>query len=203
MGSYYESLDRVVFFGLSTLVILLIVGTASGSDGVTLFQDDFNTKEPYWDFQEWGTGTATVSDGILFLDLTDESKVGEGSLALVWEGEADYTYRPLHPWLYVSMEMKIRFSDDNKLVSDIGGGVRWWGLLSEWAFAKNELKFLSFSPEAGPLYGFGVVTSTGQSSGYAYMGNITGIDVTEWHTYTIHWEHDNATFLVDLSLIHI
>ena len=183
---------------------LLVMG--ADSDEVTLFREDFDTKDPYWFWWVSGTGSGTVRDGYAFLNITDESVMESSSRAGI--SPVDYDRIPTKPtplpdaerWLYVSVETRLRWSDDNKLESDAGGGLRAWGLAEEFVWPLNKLMFISWSPEAGPeSAGFEIASNVNDSS--TLREPITGIDMTEWHTYTITWEEGNAAFLVDGEVV--
>jgi hypothetical protein len=95
------------------------------------------------------------------------------------------------------LEVRLRCSDDNKLESDIGGGSRGWGF-----YGKSErLWFSSSSPDSDPQYvGF---WASCQTEGGPLRGVPISVDIDEWHTYTIIWEPDNATFLVDGEIVAV
>jgi hypothetical protein len=103
--------------------------------------------------------------------------------------------------LYAGLEIRLRCSDDNKLNSSVGGGFRSWGFsASGWFDGIGDLWFESYSPDSdSPLPGFWA-TSTYVSDEDAITSvrkPIVGIDMTEWHTYTILWGEGDATFLID------
>jgi hypothetical protein len=82
------------------------------------------------------------------------------------------------------------------LNSDIGGGRRIWGLGHRIPPRGDSLAFGSLSPESDPPFmGFWAICSA--NNRVTLTQSLTTIDITEWHTYTILWEQDNATFLVD------
>jgi hypothetical protein len=156
----------------------------------TLLRDDFGNPDAsrdIWLMSEDGTGTVTFRDGYNFINMTDQTKAGE------------FTDVNIHtpgntPYRYAGMEIRLRCSDDNRLVSSVGGGWRGWGFI-DWA-GQSGLDFSSASPESGEENsGFRARSVTG---GYTRLWKpITDIDITQWHTYTILWEPDNGTFLVD------
>ena len=163
---------------------------------ITIFRDDFNDQDINWVWTRVeGTGTIMVSDGYVFLKMTDETSQSLRSFAFL----NDVLERRGTQWLYVGLEIVLRCSDDNKLDSDIGGGIRGWGFTTLYGLTgiQNQLRFLSFSPESdwGGLWA---------ADGNMYlMEPLTGIDIREWHTYTILWEPGNATFLVDGEAVAI
>jgi hypothetical protein len=178
---------------------------------VTLFLEDFDVRDLSWSWWIHNTGSGTVRNGYAFLNITDKSVKEQPSRAgvsqLKWS-QLHYRGIPTKPtplpdaegWLYVSMEVRLRCSDDNKLQSDVGGGLRFWGLVEDLANPDNYLLFNSWSREAGPeSAGFSAKSVVNDNT--ALREPITGIDMTEWHIYTITWEPDYATFLVDGQLV--
>jgi hypothetical protein len=102
-------------------------------------------------------------------------------------------------WQYASMEVRLRCSDDNKLESENGGGIRCWGLKQEPEWPENMLAFLSWSPESIPeAVGFYLEAKVKNS---VVLRVPLEVDMTEWHTYRILWEESNATFLVDGKVV--
>jgi hypothetical protein len=95
--------------------------------------------------------------------------------------------------------MMVRFSDDNKLNSDVGGGARWWGWNDHWSHPSNRIWFNSKSPEWGPSAGFTGDVSINDTS--VYEEGIDEVDITDWHVYTILWEPDGVEFLVDGEVV--
>jgi hypothetical protein len=99
---------------------------------------------------------------------------------------------------YAGFEIRLRCSDDNRMESDVGGGYRFWGFM-DWT-AGSGLEFICASPESSAdVSGFHALSSVG---GYLKMWEpISEIDIRDWHTYTIIWEPENATFLVDGEIV--
>ncbi len=123
--------------------------------------------------------------GYLFLNASDDWSAQN----LYWIKM--YTYDKYSP--PVGMQLGLKCSDDNKLESEKGGGYRSWG------FGEMGPRFESFSPESDdPLPGFWATTGHGDT---ANRRPIRDIDMTQWHNYTILWEPERATFLVDGVLV--
>jgi hypothetical protein len=165
---------------------------------VTLFRHDFDAQDSYWHWEIYpGTAaTGTMHNGYAFLNLTDNTTVEDNERVIGWG---------IHPtkgrgtWLYTSMEVKLRCSDNNKLGSDYGGGMRCWGLKQEPEWPKNMLAFLSWSPESNPeVVGFFLEAKVNNSQ---VLRVPLEVDMTEWHTYKILWEKNNVTFLVDGKVV--
>jgi len=169
---------------------------AGSDDGfVTLFLDEFDAKDSHWVWEEKDTGTINLRDGFAFLNITDKStrnSISRATLDDVRGGEGPQ-------WIYVGLQIRLRCSDDNKLESGIGGGLREWGFTPMMGLPGNQLKFNSISPESDEHFeGFYVTAHGGDNRVY---GSVTGIDMAEWHTYTVLWEEGNGTLLIDGEVI--
>ncbi len=197
--------SKVLGRGLMALVAILVLlvaaafvsGADSGDEYVTLLRDDFDTEDPHWDWFLHGTPagrTINLRDGILFLNITDKNTEDQITVAALDDclgGRGDQ-------WLYVGVEVRLRCSDDNK---DIGGGARVWYLGDEFPqWGENSLGFDSHSPESDPPFE-GLHTVVVVNGSRRMSEAVTGVDTHDWHTYTILWEQDNTTFLVDQEVI--
>jgi hypothetical protein len=183
------------------LVLLSAPVVVSGQE--TLLMDGFDDPEasrqlweptPYTPpgfplAREKGTGTITFRDGFAFLNTTDQTKADGLAIAAL-----SSTYQA---YKYTSLETRLRCSDDNGLASDIGAGFRFWGF---WDYHGGKfLYFQSASNESREdRVGFRAVCG---NSGLKLIEPITGIDMREWHTYTILWDQGNATFIVDGEVV--
>ncbi len=168
--------------------------TLQGPEVHALFQDDFDYQDTYWYRWEEGTGTASIRDGCAFLNLNQTKGGAVAALDDMQGGRG-------HQWLHVSIEVRLRCSDDGKLEGDLGGATRAWGFADSLpTHPENHLWFASCSPESDPsLEGFLVQVAVNNS--LVLSRPVIGIDVRQWHNYTILWEPGNATFLVDDELI--
>ncbi len=157
--------------------------------GKTVFEDDFDAKDfENWMWREGAEGTVNLRDGYIFLNLTD----GEGKREACLLGMDE-------SWRYAGVEVRLRCSDDNMLESDRGGGFRAWGFLDDIP-GENILGFTSYCPESDPeMVGFSVTSMVGGET--VFREPVTGVDMTDWHTYTVIWDRNNATFLVDGELV--
>ncbi len=172
--------------------------TKSPVDTFILFSDSFDSQDHHWYWFWRLNGTErerslSIRDGSLFLNLSEE--VDDWRLVKVWldDGNEGRGKR----WLYVGVEIRLRCSDDNGLESDEGRGIMFWGLVDiSPGFPDNTLGFRSHSPESDPdLAGFQVYSKVDGLAEFAYL--VTGIDLREWHRYTILWRPGNASFLID------
>ncbi len=160
-------------------------------DNQTIFYEGFDTDQPQTTWDLMHVGTVNVRDGYAFLNVTGATKE-TNSYAVM--------YCTLDAWLYASLEIRLRCSDDNKLNTDIGGGVRYWGLnyeilqLAPYAW-DTSIHIQTWSPEAGSLAGFR--GDVAMDSNHVYSTDLSDIDIREWHVYTILWEPDGVTFMVD------
>ncbi len=171
-------------------VSMLASGAVWADEYVTLFFDGFDGEELGRDWgPEWaGTGTWTLRDGYLFLNMSDNTTGPERSVALLAAPQKR---------IYCGFEVRLRCSDDNKRESGTGGGWRSWGLVES---AANYIAFQSVSPESRSQWvGFYAVQRANASP--VFSQPIPAVDMTEWHDYAIIWKPDNTTFLVDGEVV--
>ena len=163
----------------------------------TILRDDFDDPEFYslWEKGEAGTGTVTFRDGYAFLNTTNRTGGEEDADA---KTGVTLWHKNRHPYRYAGVEIRLRCSDDNRIESGIGGGWRLWGF---WDLhATQALYFSCASPESPPdKVGLQAHSTVGNIE--KLWEPITGIDIREWHTYTILWAPSNATFLVDGEVV--
>ena len=214
-GDSSDSLTRSTLMAVVPLLVLLFAPVAAWGE-VTLFLEDFDDPElAHWSDQG-GSRTGPVSmdyascsvhDGYGFLNLsgTDPAEIdGTGGEFKIYSTEY---------YLYAGLEMRMRLSSDNKLESDVGGGIRRWGFRSgatQWAltFTSQEEGILPAKDQwwgtehPGREYlGFGLGSRINDE--FSFHQNIEGVDLTEWHTYTILWEPEAATFLIDGDVVAV
>jgi hypothetical protein len=201
--------QRIILLGLLLMIVLTfytsatieyLVGTAPPPAEEPPYQlvfiDDFEAGldlGDQWTRRIRSVGTVSARNGSVFLNIT---KTTQGSFA---ESVLLYpTYG--NEWLYTTLDMRLRCSDDNKLQSDVGGGMKLWGLSDGTEPPHNGLYFRSLSPESHPdivgFYAGALVNDTD-----TYQEKITDVDITQWHNYTITWNRDNATFLIDNQVV--
>jgi hypothetical protein len=191
----------LVDLGVLAIMLILFVpllvscpAISAGKDYVTLFRDDMGEEIPDWDWEHiWGTGGHEYDgNGNLILRITRESTSQEMSLAALedqWEESR---------WRYVGLEVRLRCSDDNRMVSDVGGGARCFGFYTQ--DLKNQLRFTCTSPESEPEFqGLRAISIVDGKS--TLNEAVMGVDISEWHTYTYLWEEGNGTFLVDGEVV--
>ncbi len=122
-----------------------------------------------------------LARGYLYLNVTEDWSNQEACSILM------YTYDDFLP--PVGLQARLRCSDENGLQGGSGRGHRSWG------FGERGPRFESFSPDSDePLPGF---WATSGREDQVTRTPITGVDMTQWHDYTILWERTRATFLVD------
>ncbi len=93
---------------------------------------------------------------------------------------------------YGEMQVRLLCSDNNQQ----GGAVGWGFGGYECPLMSIGPRFESYSDESEPsLRGFWA--TSGSSTSSIVRKSVTGVDLTEWHDYTIRWNKENATFLVD------
>jgi hypothetical protein len=148
-------------------------------------------------------GSFSAHNGSLFCNITEVLRTSSN-----WGGGGKQFSVQEH--IFVGSEMRIRLSSDNKLESDFGGGLRTWGFTTTGSQPDNHLSFRSMEqglmpvfnrkyPEGHPIRNdlLGFRASAMITNEFVFLKPIEGIDLTEWHTYTILWEPENATFLID------
>ena len=178
---------------IAVLFFILVYTNASVYGGETILRDDFT--DPVFSGNLWYThnngGLVGFTDGFAFINLT-EAKDGASTCIV------DFWNRRTRPFKHMGFEIRLRCSDDNKMESEVGGGWRFWGFM-DWD-SDYGLGFGCASPEAGEgksgLRAHSVIA--GQTK---FWGPIPGIDITNWHTYTVIWEPGNVTFLVDGKVV--
>jgi hypothetical protein len=167
-----------------------------------VLEEDFLTQDPHWFWPPFnhskGTRSVTVRNGSVFLNLTDE--VDGGSQTRVYMN--DRGEERGNRWLYVDVEIRLRCTDDNSQNSDVGKGHKSWGLMDNHpGFPRNDLIFKSNSPESDPdLAGLQAYAKINGGS-KKFSQSLVGVDIREWHNYTILWRPGNATFLVDDEVV--
>ena len=174
----------------------------------TLFDEGFEDQDPQVEWQLQNGGTGEVRDGCAYLTIPKKNDDGQSFIASLWDTDANNLRGK---WLYVSVEIRLRCSHDNGLLSDVGGGARYWGLEEKYTFPQNMACFSSNPREADdyptggefpwnmyPGYGFRAYTV---ANGSVVYESLYEIDITEWHNYTISWEPGNLTYLVDGKVV--
>ncbi len=192
---------RVAVLAAIVVVILIIstgvtinqlVGTSPLNDSMEqiklLLHEDFDgeDKDPSWVWRLGTVGTINQRGGFAFLNIseTEEAVLSEAGL----HGSSSR-------WLYASMEVRLRCSDDTRAQSDTGGGMKYWGFVDQ-AVPGDALGFISYGPESDPdVVGFWVKSVA--SHELLFSSRVDDVDIREWHTYKILWEENNATFLID------
>jgi hypothetical protein len=177
---------------------------------MTILEDNFETINPHWYVWEFTNGTGRLTDNeTLLLTVSNESKGLDESIAALY----DYTsYTPggvaqnsvnIMPWLHRGIKIRLRCNNDNGLESSIGGGQRFWGFVdfipSRHPQKENALFFRSKSPDCDRGAGFMVESIV--DGKLVFRKNLSGIDMREWHNYTIIWREGNATFMVDGEIV--
>ena len=215
-GKFGNSTGHEVKSSLLCLLILISAPLVVLGEEVTLYVYDFDDPSlPEWGDTQSPSGRTgpifgnmasfSARDGYVFGNLSgvDHTSVG---------GSNFYGYS-VEEFLFTNVEMRLRFSSDNKLESDYGGGNRRWGFRSGepdygLTFRSSEPGILSamdqWQPGGHPgieMLGF-VVTSKIKGQ-FIFWQHVEGIDLTEWHTYKILWEPEMVTFLIDDVVVAI
>ena len=173
---------------------------------VNLFVENFDDPE----LVDWGgpilmkKASFTANSGYAFCNLSGVDPTTTGG--------SQFKAYSIQRFLYAGIEMRVRLSSDNKLETDVGGGTRRWGFRS--GSPQYSLSFRSL--EQGMISAFdtwypghpgnemiGFCASTRINDEFVFWQKIEGIDLTEWHTYTILWQPEVATFLIDDVVVAI
>jgi len=173
---------------LVLMTICLVCRVVAGAD-YTIFRDDFDNIR---NFSCWGQDYRCVyrptqpdevarahgGTGYGFVRLSQVTGDNWKSIALInVEGSRH---------VYENIEIRLNCSNDNKLDSSKGGGLMFWGWVKLGVGIDNALCFFSASPESADSYGFWALSIV--NGNLTLMEPITGIDIVDWHTYTIMWE---------------
>jgi hypothetical protein len=154
-----------------------------------------------WFYTKSGKGEVSVNDGSFFLNLSREYTPGSKGWSLLRTPDNKLVE-------FMGIETRLKCSSDNKLESDIGGGIRVWGFAQQISSADTigvgwfQIGFLSSSADND-----WAPTGLGVLSMYAdqvlFYQPLSDVDIREWHTYTVLWRPGNGTFLVDGEVVAI
>ena len=164
---------------LAVLVLLLapvLVSAVDSSDEyVTLFFDDLDTENPHWDYNAPKPSTHILRDGYVFLNVTGTEISGFHEL------KADR-------WLYTGIEMRLR-----------QGSLQTYRPCGYYTTA-NRLRFCYLDSKSSP-FAQGLHAESMVDGKNVLWEPIEGIDIRDWHTYTVIWEENNGTFLIDGEVV--
>jgi len=153
--------------------------------------DDLDSEGSNWFQWEESGGHVNSSDGYAYLSLDQGNS--EICVSALTDLGGDWRMK----WRYVTAEIRLRCGDDNGINSDTGEGQRAWGLgdiYPDWP--QNFLIFNSHSQGSDEsLVGF--YAMIGINGSIIQQKDISHIDMSQWHNYTVIWKPGNATFLVD------
>ena len=164
------------------------------------FDDSLNSLFSHWFSDTNDIGFISVSKNSLFLNLSYEE------YSPWYKGICALSTRDYELLQFMGFEVRLRCSSDNKLESDVGGGLRSWGYqngvgsglrdMGDYGQGLSRLSFESASVDSD--WGTaGFRTLSLDNDKILFTQRIHGVDIREWHTYTILWRPGNATFLVD------
>jgi len=157
--------------------------------------DDLESMDSHWYWYQGGTGTRNLGGDGVYLNLTKDSSQDLHSHVILGDYQGGRDPGKGNPWLYASMEVRLRTSSDEE-------GTMFWGFADEFynPFA-NCLFFMSNPPQSEPEFtGFMAAAKIGGNDTIR-LHKIEGIDPTPWHNYTILWTEQNATWLVDDDVV--
>lgn len=190
------------------MLFCLGVFTASAQQKDTLFYESFNTKilnRKVWNVEV--TGNTVNNEQQAYVDSVLTLKQTNGSLFITPVSHPGYTSKQQKRYDFLSGRINTRgkfefthgtASAKIKMSSGAGLWPAFW-LLGEGKW-----------PDCGEI---DIMETVGDSSwfsnalhGPGYSGNTPlayryffpqGIDVTQWHTYSVEWAQDHITFMVD------
>jgi hypothetical protein len=180
-------------YGLMAILALTLLFTPMLLFGQeTPFLEDFGSGKPItsdWSLYEYGTGSINAINGCAFINITNRSKAGEYSIGAMQSKEK---------WKYVGLEIRLRCCDDNEMNGEFGGGSAWGFRDSGMKSCTDSILFVSHSPEHDEK---GFFARCGIGGVFVFQEQLTGVDIREWHNYTIVWEPNNGTFLIDGEVV--
>jgi hypothetical protein len=214
---------KIAFGGFSFLLIMLIM-LSIGLPGLisvianqpendnksielqhtVIFLEEFNYQNPDWYFMDIlddHKKSLSIRDGFLFLNLTDQ--VTSDSQTRIYIN--DYAEGRGRRWLYVGIEIRLKCSEDDGLGGGIGKGTRAWGLMDEnMRTAPHNGLFFGYNSAEMKYPGFFAMSdknNTRVRNDTRVRNPIEGLDLSDWHNYTILWGYENATFYIDDQIV--
>jgi len=198
-----ESITRLVerpisivsSIGIAIFLLLFLSPTGVFGDMTYLlvdFEEAGEELSPDWEIRVPISGdSASINNGYISLNITAPGTQGPHEIFFGTPAQK--------PLKYMNIETRLRCSSDNKLQSDIGGGARAWGFIIGGR-GRSMLVFSTFSNDSdwGPA-GFGALSM--EANQILFYQPIQGVDIREWHNYTILWKPGNATFLIDGEMV--
>jgi hypothetical protein len=194
---------RAVFLAsLIWFLVPVVVWGQDRGDYVTVWFDDFldapNASERERDDSPWRTDEYSEyrieneRGGFYFVSLLPSITRGWGGPGRLF---CDSSY------LYVGVEFVLRCSEDDWLTPAEGPRnpprnvtIREWGFCSGPRFAHYSTK------DAEPYTGLWAEVFDG-SDVLVMREPIEGVDITDWHTYSIFWEPGKVDFLIDGGIV--
>jgi len=203
-----EKITHRTLIILPLFILFFTVPIICADQNYTVLRDDFNTSGMLFITPDWTSVYRSKSP-----DLAS-CRARKGSACIYITGarndylsEAVLINRGGLKYWCENIEMKINCSNTNGLSSSDdgkngdGGGVRIWGFYSGGGSGVHDmLGFFSASPESDPLFqGFWAISISDKS--ITLMVPINQSYLKESHTYSILWEQESATFLIDGEII--
>jgi len=157
---------------------------ANTSGKITFLWDSFESFDDYWHLETEGTGSIKFQENDIDLIINETP---HGTKASFNDGEGGRDER----WLYGSMQTQLKMSGNEDDCSYSWG----FGAGQHVDEAKDVLCFTFFPPRSGPdLAGFRILIIINEKP---LLVEPVNVNLRDWHTYAIHWEPDNVTFLID------
>ena len=160
----------------------ILVANTSGK--TTFLFDSFDSNDDYWHLVTEGTGSIRLQENNIYLFI---NKTPHGAKATFNDGGGGRGER----WLYGSMQTYLKMSENEANCCYSWG----FGAGQHPDDAKDVLCFTFFPQRSEPdLAGFWILIIINNEP---VLIEPVDINLRDWHTYTIHWEPDNATFFID------
>lgn len=180
------------------LVLLFSLAASAPAWAQVLLDDPFDTQSfANWTWYNVGTGFSQVAGGLATFTITDASSSAAYSDAEINDLMGD---PPPYKWQNVSLEMRLRCSNDN---ASAGAGTRGWGLwngsfgtLFGDPTPSNIIWFISVSPDSYDAFeGFKAYVITNDA--IQPPVDLSGTDITQWHTYRVDRQPGSVLFAID------
>lgn len=160
---------------------------------IRIFMDDFDKDSDHWYHLE-GLNTTrreiAIKDGCICLSIYNAIGVVNPAKGLVRVFLNDYNLGRGHRWQNVCLEIRARCSETWRGFVLLGFLDSDMNLIPP----QNGLFFLSESEECDDPGTFAISEINDTKFLRKY---VMGTDMSDWHNYSILWEPDNATFLID------
>jgi len=178
------------------LIVLLVSILFSSSNGWAqlLKRDDFRDHKSWWSWESVGGGLyPSVQNGTVLLRINYGTSSGPSDSA-IWDGEN----------IYSNCTITLRA----KTITPMQPGTVGWGL---WNYVPPWYSFdIAWSNIAWFMKQYDPFDSTrtwwgdwtrNASTGLTNYGDLSGVDISQWHLYKIERQNDHVAFYIDGNLM--